>query len=169
MPPEFNRRKPMKLYIKQRIFTWADQFSIYDENGDERYYVQGEVFTFGKKLHLYSLGGDELAYIEQKLLTFLPKYTISVNGNEIAEVVKEFTFFHNEYSVNGLGWRVEGNFLDHDYTVESEGRTIATVAKEWFTWGDAYEINIADGIDPMPALAVVLVIDACIEAANNNN
>ena len=124
--------------------------------------------TFGKKLHLYSLEGRELAYIEQKLFSFLPKYHIYINGNEIAEVVKEFAFFHNEYSVNGLGWRVDGNFLDHDYTVESEGRLIASVAKEWFTWGDAYEISIIDGIDPIPALAVVLVIDACIEAENNN-
>jgi uncharacterized protein YxjI len=42
-----------------------------------------------------------------------------------------------------------------------------SVAKEWFTLGDAYEINIADGLDPIPALAVVLVIDACIEAERN--
>jgi uncharacterized protein YxjI len=168
MPPEFNRRSSMKLYIKQKVFTFGDKFSVYDENGDERYYVEGEVFTFGKKLHLYSLGGRELAYIEKKLLTFLPKYSIYINGDEIAEVVKEISFFHNSYSVNGLGWCVDGNFLDHDYTVESEGRLIASVEKEWFTWGDAYEINIIDGIDPIPALAVVLVIDACIEAENNN-
>lgn len=157
----------MKLYIKQKVFTFGDKFNIYDENGNERYYVEGEVFTFGKKLHLYSLGGEELAYIEQKIFTFLPKYTIYIKGKEFAEVVKEFTFFRNVYSVEPLGWQVEGNFLDHDYTVESEGRTISTVAKEWFTWGDAYEINIADGLDPIPALAVVLVIDACIEAARN--
>ena len=157
----------MKLYIKQKIFAFGDKFSIYDENGDERYYVQGEVFTFGKKLHLYSLDGKELAYIEQRLFTFLPKYTIYIGGSEIAEVVKEFAFFRNVYSVNGLGWSVDGDFLDHDYTVESEGRLIVSVAKEWFTLGDAYEINIADGLDPIPALAVVLVIDACIEAERN--
>ena len=169
MPPDFNRSYIMKLYIKQRVFTFGDKFNIYDENGNERYYVEGEVFTFGKKLHLYSLDGRELAYIEQELFTFLPKYSIYINETEIAKVVKEFTFFHNEYSVNGLGWRVEGNFLDHDYTVVSEEKVIASVEKEWFTWGDAYEINIVDGIDPVPALAVVLVIDACIEASNNNN
>lgn len=159
----------MKLYIQQKIFTFGDKFNIYDESGNERYYVEGEVFTFGKKLHLYSLGGEELAYIEQKLLTFLPKYSIYVKEAEIAEVVKEFTFFHSAYSVNGLGWRVEGNFFDHEYNVQSEGRLIASVSKEWFTFGDAYEIEIADGLDPIPALAVVLVIDACIDNANNNN
>ena len=54
----------MKLYIKQRIFTWGDKFSIYDEAGNEKYYVEGEILTFGKKLHLYDLQGRELAYID---------------------------------------------------------------------------------------------------------
>ena len=154
----------MKLYIKQKVFSFGDKFNVYDENGNERYYVEGEVFTFGKKLHLYSFNGEELAYIEQQLFTFLPKYNVYINGAEIAEVVKEFAFFHNSYSVNGLGWSVDGDFLDHDYTIESEGRIVASVAKEWFTWGDAYSINIDDGVDLIHALAVVLVIDACIEA-----
>ena len=42
----------MKFYIKQKVFSWGDKFSIYDANGNERYLVQGEVFSFGKKLHL---------------------------------------------------------------------------------------------------------------------
>lgn len=157
----------MKYYIKQKVFSFGDKFSIYDEDGSERYFVEGEVFTFGKKLHLCAAGGEELAFIEQKLFSFLPKYDIYINGNLLAQIVKEFTFFYNKYSVNGLGWSVEGNFLDHEYTVQSEGRLIASVAKEWFTFGDAYEITVADGIDPIPALAVVLVIDACIEAQND--
>ena len=157
----------MDLYIEQRIFTFGDKFNIYDEKGNERYYVQGEVFTFGKKLHLYSAEGEELAFIEQKLFSFLPKYSVYIRGNEIAEIVKEFTFFRNEYTVNGLGWRVDGNFFDHEYTVQSEGRVIASVEKEWFTFGDAYKISIADGLDPIPALAVVLVIDACIDRQND--
>ena len=121
----------MKLYLKQKIFTWGDKFSVYDENGTPRYQVEGEVFTFGKKLHLYSLDGKERASIEQRRFTVLPKYTIYIGGSEIAEVVKEFAFFRNVSSVNGLGWSVDGDFLDHDYTVESEGRLIVSVAKEW--------------------------------------
>ncbi len=157
----------MNLYIKQHIFTWGDKFSIYDETGNEKYYVEGEIFTWGKKLHLYDVHGNELAFIEQEILTFLPKYHISRNGAEIAEVVKEFTFFKHEYSVNGLGWQVHGDFWDHEYEITDEGREIASVSKEWMTWGDAYEIRFGTGVDEINALAVVLVIDACIEAERN--
>lgn len=157
----------MKLYIQQRVFTFGDKFSIYDQNENESFYVEGEVFTFGKKLHLYSANGREAAFIHQKLFSFLPKYYISVNGTDVAEVVKEFTFFRNEYTVNGLGWKVSGDFMDHDYSITSEDRTIAVVSKQWFSWGDAYEIDIAEGIDPALAISVVLIIDACLDAQDN--
>jgi len=161
----------MNLYIQQRIFTWGDKFSIYDEAGNEKYYVEGEIFTFGKKLHLYDTQGRELAYIEQQLMTFLPRYMIYREDREFAEVVKEFTFFHPEYTVSGPGidteWTVHGDFFDHDYDVTEGDKMIASVAKEWFTLGDAYEISIRAGADEIAALAVVLVIDACIEAQRN--
>lgn len=159
----------MNLYIKQRIFSWRDKFSVYDAAGNERYYLEGEVFSFGKKLHLYDLMGNELAYIEQQLLTFLPRYTVYRNGLQLAEVVKEFTFFHPRYSVQGLDWQVEGDFFDHDYDITHNGRSIASVSKEWFTLGDAYEIRFGSDVDEVDALAVVLVIDACIDAQRNNN
>lgn len=160
----------MRLYVKQHIFTWGDKFSIYDENGNEKYYVEGEVFTFGKKLHLYNLEGVELAYIEQQIFTFLPRYFVYRAGNQIAEVVKNFTFFHQEYTVNGPEWTVTGDFFDHDYDVkDASGRSIVSVTRQWFTLGDAYELDFSGNADEIDALAVCLVIDACIEAARNNN
>lgn len=159
----------MNLYMKQRIFSWGDKFSIYDAAGNECYYVEGEVFTFGKKLHLYDLNRRELVFIQQRLLSFLPKYEILRNSTQIAEVVKEFTFFRQEYSVNGLGWKVHGDIFSHDCEITANGQRIARVSKEWFTLGDAYQIDIAGTVDEVTALAVVLVIDACIEAARNNS
>lgn len=158
----------MNLYLKQRVFSWGDKFAVYDANGDERYHVQGEVFSWGKKLHVYDLNGEEIAFIQQKVLSFLPKYHIFRDGVEIAEVVKEFTFFRNKYTVNGLGWQVDGDFMDHDYSITDGMGVVVEVSKEWFTFGDAYHISIAQHADEINALAVVLVIDACIEAQQNN-
>ena len=158
----------MNLYIKQRVFSWNDRFSIYDESGNERFYVEGEMFSFGKKLHLYDLTGIELAYIEQKVWSFLPKYNIYRGGEHVGTVVKNFTFFRNEYVIDELGWRVDGDFWDHDYVISDGSRSIVSVYKEWFTWGDAYALDIDDSADVVTALATVLVIDACIEAENNN-
>ena len=157
----------MNLYIKQKVFSWNDKFSIYDDAGNVRFYVEGEIFSFGKKLHLYDLAGIELAYIEQKLFTFLPKYTIFRGGEEVCTVVKKFTLFRNEYVIDELGWTVDGDFLDHDYVISDGSREIVSVFKEWFAWGDTYALCIDDRADMVTALATVLVIDACIETENN--
>ena len=157
----------MKLYLKQHVFTFGDQFTVYDERGNDRFYVDGEVFTFGKKLHIKDLAGNELIYIEQKVFSFLPTYHIYRGDVEVAEVVKEFAFFRHEYSIGGLNWHISGDVFDHEYSMDDGQYTIATVSKEWFTWGDAYEIDVHESVEPILALAVALVIDACMDSSNN--
>ncbi|MEE1320562.1 MAG: LURP-one-related family protein [Acutalibacteraceae bacterium] len=154
----------MKLYIKQKVFSFKDRFTVYDEWGRDKYYVEGEFFSFGKKLHVYDLNGTEVAYIEQKVLSFLPKFFVFMNGQQVAEIVKQFSFFRPKYSIAGLGWDIEGNFWQHDYLITNNGAPIVTIMKEWMTWGDCYELDIADEADEQIALAVVLTIDCVLEA-----
>lgn len=157
----------MKLYIKQKIFSWNDKFSVYDVNGEERYFVEGEFFSWGKKLHVYDTLQREAAFIRQELLTFLPKFIVSIDGQDIAEIVKEFTFFKPRYRIDGLGWEIDGDFWDHDYEITKNGIPIVRISKEWFTWGDCYELDIESPEDEIVALAVVLAIDCVLEAQRN--
>lgn len=159
----------MKLYIKQKVFSWGAKFRIYDEYENDKYSVEGEVFTFGKKLHLYASDGNELAYIHQKVLSFLPQYFVNRNGEDIARVIKEFTFLRQEYTVEGPGWTVEGDFWAHEYQIYSERGVVANISKHWFAWGDTYEIDIADGVDEVMALSVVLIIDAVIDSQKSSS
>ena len=154
----------MKLYLKQKVFSIGEKFYVYDANGEERYRVEGEIFSFGKKLHVYDRNEREVAFIRQRITAFMPRYYIEKNGVEVAEVVRKFTFFYPKYEIGGLGWAVDGDFFDHEYVIENGRREIASVSKQWFTWGDTYEISIPYDSDELAALAVVLVIDACIEA-----
>ena len=152
----------MKLYIKQKVFSWGDKFTVVDEQGNPRYYVQGEVLTLGKKLHVYDAQNNERIYIQQKLLSFLPRYYIFIDGQEVAEVTKEFTFFTPSYFVSGMGWNVSGDFFAHDYEVTSRSNPIARISKAWFTWGDSYVLDILHPADELPALAVMLAIDCAV-------
>lgn len=159
----------MKLYIKQKVFSWGDKFTVYDENENVCFTVEGEVFTLGKKLHIYDSEGREQAFVSQKLLSFLPRFFIFRNGTEVLEVKKELTFFHKEYTVSPLGWKVSGDFFAHEYEIEnSEGR-VASISKKWFTWGDTYEIDIMKNVESVIVLSVVLVIDAVLEMEQASN
>ena len=158
----------MNLYIKERIFTWGDKFDVCDRNGQMKYYVEGEVFSWGKKLHVYDKYNREVAFIKQALFTWMPCYKVFVNGSEIAQIRKEFSFLRPRYRVDGLNWDVEGSFWERYYTVTQHGRPVVSIEKKLLTWGDTYELTIADDADEIVALAVVLTIDCVVEQQNNN-
>ncbi len=157
----------MKLYIKQKVFSWADKFTVKDEAGRDRYYVEGEVFTFGRKLHVYDMSGCEVAFIKQEVWSFQPRYYVFCGGRQIAQIKKEFTFLFPKYTIEGLGWEINGSFMAHDYEITQNGYPIVTISKEWMTWGDSYELDISNSQDEIMALAVVLTID-CVMAAQSS-
>lgn len=154
----------MKLYIKEKVFSWGDKFTVKDEYGHDRYIVEGEVFTWGKKLHVYDMMGREVAFIKQEVWSWLPRYYVFCGDRQVAEIKKEFTFFYPRYTIEGLGWEIDGSFLAHDYQITKSGRVIVTISKEWMTWGDSYELDIANPADEIVALAVVLTIDCVTES-----
>ena len=158
----------MNLYIQERVFTWGDKFDVCDREGQMKYYVEGEVFSWGKKLHVYDQYNREVAFIKQELFTFMPCYTVFVGGREVAQIRKQFSLFFPKYYVDGLNWDVDGSFWEHNYRITKNGRTVVSIEKEWLTWGDTYELSIADDADEIVALSVVLTIDCVVEQQNNN-
>ena len=158
----------MDLYMKQRVFSWSDRFSVKDAMGNDRYYVEGELFSWGKKLHVYDMRNREVAFIKQELWSFMPSYSVFVGQSQVAQIRKEFSFLFPRYSIDGLGWQIEGSFWEHEYEITRGGRPIVAISKEWMTWGDSYQLRIADPADEIIALAVVLTID-CVKASQSNS
>lgn len=153
----------MKLFIKQKVFSWGDKFAVKNENGDDMFFIQGEVFSIGKKLHIYDTVDNEVAFIKQKVVSFLPRFFITVRGEKIAQVVKKISILRQKYTVSGLNWEIIGDFLAHEYSMfDANGTEVVTVTKQWLAWGDTYEIAVDDSVDPVTALSVLLVIDACM-------
>lgn len=158
----------MKLYMKQKVFSWADKFHIVDEHGNARYYVEGELFSWGKKLHIYNDTGQEVSFIRQKVMSWLPRYFIEINGTVVATIVKDFTFFRPSYHLEGLPWQMTGDFWAHNYVMNDGGYEIMRLSKAWFTWGDSYELEIFDPKNELLCLSVALAVDCAVAQSQNN-
>jgi len=152
----------MKLYIKQKVFSWRDRFAVKSETQRDRWFAQGEIFTLGRRLHVYDVSGAEVAFIRQKLLSFLPRYYIEIGG-AVYEFVKEFTLLRPKYSIRNLDWTINGNFWEHEYAVTDDRGDVMRISKAWLSWGDFYELDIADERNELLCLCVALAID-CITA-----
>ena len=156
----------MKLYIKQKVFSLRDRFTVKDEYGRDVYSVSGELLSLGKRLHIYDNSGMEAAFVKERLLTLLPKLIISAGGMRDVEMARKFSLFSPYYVIPDIDWEISGSFTEHSYKITHRGRTVAKISKAWFTWGDSYEISVTDPEDALMALAVVIAIDA--DQANDN-
>ena len=67
----------MKLYVKQKLFSLFDNFSIMDEDRKSVFMVEGNYLA--SELTITDLSGHPLAKISKKLLSFIPKFTISID------------------------------------------------------------------------------------------
>lgn len=160
----------MRYVIRERFFHLGEDSDITDDSGRPVLHVDGKVLSLRNTLVLRDISGNEVARVERKLLTIGTRYEISVRGQEIAEVRKQFfTPFREKYTIDIPGpndLELSGNLLDHEFTVDRGGQTIATVSKQWFTLRDTYGVEIAPGEDDVLILASVLALDLAEDRAN---
>ena len=150
----------MKLLFKQRFFSWFDSYDIYDQNGNTVYVIKGEL-SWGHRLQIYDAYGNHLGTVQERVLTWLPKFELYVGDRLAGVLTKEFSFLRPKFNLDCNGWRVEGSFMEWDYTISSASRGhVATVGKELFHWTDTYVIDVADPSNALCALMIVLAIDA---------
>ena len=159
----------MRYQIRQKVFSFGDDFIIRGANDEPRFIVKGKVFSFGDKLSLRDLNENELFYIEQKVFTFLPEYHIFQNGTEAAMVKKEFTFFKPRFIISSRygNYEMEGNIFGYDFQIRKNGRMVACVSKQWFAFSDTYGVDIEDSEDQAFMLSLVIVIDQVIHDDKN--
>ena len=150
----------MKLYFKQRFFSWFDSYDIYLEDGSTFYTVEGQL-SWGHCLHILDDAGRHIATVKEQVLTLLPRFDFYIGDVRGGTLKREFTFLSPAYDLDCCGWRVTGNWLEWDYQIlRRDGSTAAVIRKELFHWTDTYTIETEYDEDALCALMVVLAIDA---------
>lgn len=155
----------MRYQMKQKLFSFGDDFKIVDDNGDHVATVDGKVFSIGDKLVFEDPSGRELARIEERLISLKPTYEITRDGKALATVSKDFfTLFRCSFTVDVPGpddLEAQGSFTDHEYTFTRRGQRVARVSKAWFSIRDTYGVDVEEGEDAILILASTVVIDLC--------
>ena len=154
----------MRYQMRQKLFSFGDDYTIKDDTGRDRFFVDGRAFSIGDKLSFQDMSGRELAFIRERILSIGKTYEIDYPGGSAVVKKHLFTFFRCAFTVDVPGpddLEAAGDLLDHEYTFQRGGRTVATVSKRWFTLGDSYGVDIADGENDVLILASTVVIDLC--------
>ena len=159
----------MNLYIKQRIFSFADKYSVYNEFGEPIYNVEGELFSWGAKIHLYDLNRTELYFIKQKIFNFFPEYEIYKGDTICARVKKEISFLRPKLDVQSSygDFEIEGSFMQMDFEIQCNGQNLGEIHKQWLSWGDTYCLSVVNPDNAAFFTSLVIAIDNCLHNDSN--
>ena len=103
----------MTFYLKEEFLSF-DHFDIWDEQDQLVYSADREFFTFGKKLNVEDASGRQIAAIQHVPFSIPCTYVLTIEGQDY-DLTRNFAFFSRSYSLDALGWEIEGDFMSLEY------------------------------------------------------
>ena len=148
--------------MREKLLAIGDDFWIEDDDGDKVFKVNGKAARLRETFILEDTQGNELSKIQEKKLTVRDKMTIEC-GDARATVRKRLLGIRDHYIIEvdgGEDLKAHGNIVDHEYEIERDGDTVATVSKKWFRVRDTYGVQLAEDQDVPLILAITVCVDA---------
>jgi uncharacterized protein YxjI len=153
-----------RYQMREKLVSIGDDFWIENGAGQRVYKINGKALRIRQTLIFEDAQGHELCKIQERMLRI--KDTMDIegpNGQRLATVKKALiTPLRERFTVkigNGPDLDVQGNILDHEYSIEAGRDKIAEVSKKWFRVRDTYGVEIEPGQNDILILATTVCID----------
>jgi uncharacterized protein YxjI len=150
--------------MREKLVAFGDDFWIENGAGQRVYKVDGKALRVRNTLNFEDRNGNVLVKIQERMMHVKDSMEVEdAHGNRVAMVKKALISpVRDRFTVkikNGPDLEVQGNILDHEYTI-GEGRDkVAEISKKWFRIRDSYGVEIEPGQDDIIILAVAVCID----------
>jgi uncharacterized protein YxjI len=156
--------------MRQRMISIGDDYEIENDQGDHVFKLDGKALRIRKTILFKDMDGRELCKIQERMLHLRDSMEIEgPDGNRVAIVKKAMITPLRERWIakmeDGPDLHVQGNIVDHEYTIERDGTKTAEVSKRWFRARDTYGVEVAPGENDVLFLAITAVIDTMAHPA----
>jgi uncharacterized protein YxjI len=150
--------------MRQRMISIGDDYTIENHRGEQVFKLDGKALRVRKTILFKDMDGRELCKIQERMLHLRDSMEIEgPDGKRLAMVHKAMiTPLRERWVVDvedGPDLRAQGNFVEHEYTIERDGDKVAEVSKRWFRVRDTYGVEVAPGENDILILATTAVID----------
>ncbi len=152
-----------RYQMREKLFSIGDDFWIETEDGRRAFKVNGKALRVRETFVLENSAGEELYKIQEKKLHIRDTMTIERNGDAVATIKKALiTPLRDRFSIEleeGGELSAKGNFVEHEFEIERDGKKVAEISKRWFRLRDTYGIEVAPGENDALILATTVCID----------
>jgi len=163
-------REATRYQMRQRMLSIGDDYIIENDRGEHVFKLDGKALRVRKTILFEDMDGRELCKIQERMMRLRDSMEIEgPDGRRLAMVHRAMiTPLRERWVVDvedGPDLRAQGNFVDHEYTIERDGDKVAEVSKRWFRVRDTYGVEVAPGENDVLILATTAVIDAMAHPA----
>ncbi|ERL66073.1 LURP-one-related/scramblase family protein [Schleiferilactobacillus shenzhenensis] len=148
-----------QLYVRQHFFNLGGRFDVTDFEGKVCYTVTGSLLKVPKTFQIFDPAGHEIAKVVHRPFSFLATFDVEMNGAVVATIKKKLSFLRDQYDIDSGAVDVEGSWTGLHFTVSAQGRPIAKIHEDAFSFGHAYELDIDNEDYEGLIVALVLAID----------
>ena len=153
-----------RYQMREKLVSIGDDFWIENEAGQKVFKVDGKALRIRQTLKFEDAHGNELCQIQERKLRVKESMEIEgPNGERLAMVKKALITPLRDRWVAKIGdgpdLDVQGNILNHEYTIEEGRNKIAEVSKKWFRLRDTYGVEVEPGQNDILILAITVAID----------
>jgi uncharacterized protein YxjI len=153
-----------RYQMREKLVSIGDDFWIENDAGQRVYKVNGKALRIRQTLIFEDTEGHELCKIQERMMRIKDSMEIEgPNGQQLAMVKKALiTPLRERFTAkigNGPDLDIQGNILDHEYSIEVGRDKIAEVSKKWFRVRDTYGVEIEPGQNDILILAISVCVD----------
>jgi uncharacterized protein YxjI len=149
--------------MREKMFAIGDDFWVETGRGERAFKVDGKALRVRDTLVLEDPSGRALYKIQERKVRIRDTMEIEGDSGTVATVKKAMiTPLRERFSIDvngGSDLDAHGNIVDHEYTIERGGTTVAEVSKRWFRVRDTYGIEVQPGENASLILAIAVCID----------
>jgi uncharacterized protein YxjI len=155
---------PVHYQMRQKMISIGDDYWIENDRRERVFKVDGKALRVRQTLSFEDREGREQVKIQERMLRVKDSMEIEDAGGKRVAMVKKalITPVRERWTVkvaDGPDLEVQGNILDHEYSI-GEGRDkVAEVSKKWFRVADTYGVEIEQGQNDVLMLAIAVAID----------
>ena len=156
----------MKVYIKNKFWSWGCGSSVVNEKKEPVFQVKGRVFSITKVKYVCDMEGKRLFKVRNKWFNFFvhKAYIYDENKKKIATVKDKWFNLNGEYFV--LGYKdeikIEGKFFGLSSKILRNGQVIGSIKRQFTIINDAFELD-ADEADMPFLIALVIALDNIVD------
>ena len=136
--------------MREKLLAIGDDFWIENDQGERAYKVNGKALRVRQTFVLEDASGTRWSRSRSASSASATRSRSSAAATRLRRSTRRWSVSGDRFAIDvedGADMKAKGNVVDHEYEIERDGDTVATISKKWFRVRDTYGVDVAAGED----------------------